>query len=78
LHFLKQLKIKVEAKENQLTIYPSAIKGCELNMSDCPDLALALCGIGMFSHEEIILTNCQRLKYKESNSIEYLERGKTL
>lgn len=70
LHFLKQLNIKVEAKENQLTIYPSTIKGCELNMSDCPDLALALCGIGMFSHEEIILTNCQRLKYKESNRIE--------
>lgn len=70
LQFLKQLNIKVETKENQLTIYPSPIKGCQLNMSDCPDLTLALCGIGMFSQEEIILTNCQRLKYKESNRIE--------
>lgn len=52
---------------------PSALRGVEIDIADCPDLGPILMVLGLFCAGETKLTNAARLRVKESDRIAAME-----
>ncbi len=68
LDFIKLLGGSVEWYEDSLLIHGTkSIKSAELDVSDCPDIALTLGIIGPFTDNSLVLKGTKNLKVKESD-----------
>ncbi len=73
LDYIKLLGGSIEWHEDSLLIHGTkSIKSAELDVSDCPDIALSLGIVGPFTDNRLILKGTKNLKVKES------DRGKAL
>ena len=73
LDAIKKLGGRAHFSKGNLTIKRSGvIKSGVIDISDCPDIALTLGVIGLFTENHLILTGTKRLKDKESDRGEVL------
>lgn len=75
LDFLKNCGVDIEIKDDYCIIHQSEIKGCSLDLADCPDLGPILTILGMYAQGDFKLENCSRLRLKESDRIAAMEEG---
>ena len=54
---------------NGYICYPGHLQGMKIDISGCPDLTMALVVLAMFSEQPWLLTNCEQLKFKESDRL---------
>lgn len=71
---LKKCGITIEEKSNGYLIKNGIPSKAEINLEDCPDLGPILTVLGSFSKEKFHIFNAQRLRYKESDRIEAMEK----
>ena len=73
------LGASVTLYSDRIEIVGEMKKGINLNCRDIPDLVPALCILGLFAPEPIILSDIKHLEYKESNRVEAIMKNvKTL
>lgn len=64
-------RMGVEVKDN--TVEKSGMKGCTVDVSQCPDLVPILAVAGCFAEGKTILKNAERLRLKESDRLTAIE-----
>ena len=70
LDIFKELNVnRIETKES-ITLIPSLIPSFTFDVSNYPDITLALCILGVFCQGTFVIKNIHRLIYKESNRIQ--------
>lgn len=70
---LKKANAKIEEIENGYIIHKSNLKGCDIDLKDCPDLGPILTVLASYSQGNTRIYNAARLRYKESDRIEAME-----
>lgn len=71
--FIRDLGGRAEIQENAVKFQPAALKGCTIDLEDCPDLGPVLMTIASFAEGETHFINAGRLRLKESDRIEAME-----
>ncbi|MDR1685773.1 MAG: 3-phosphoshikimate 1-carboxyvinyltransferase [Desulfovibrio sp.] len=69
LRLLEAMGARTERDAGGVTVFPSRLKGIEVDMGDCPDLAPTLAALAAHASGPTILTNAANLKLKESDRI---------
>ncbi len=69
LEFIEKMGASFHFDEDKLYIYKSKLKACNLDVSECPDLAPTLAGLLSVAEGNSIITGCQRLIYKETDRL---------
>lgn len=74
IDILKKSGVKIEEIEEGYLIYKGKIKGCEIDLGDCPDLGPILNVLAMYGEGEFKIFNASRLRLKESDRISAMEK----
>lgn len=69
LDILKRFGAQVTTAENAVTVAPGALKGCEIDVSDIPDLLPVLAVTAACAQGETRFTGAARLRLKESDRL---------
>ena len=69
LDILRRMGARVEADENGVTVYPSALHGVQLDMGDCPDLVPTVAVLAGFAQGSTRIGNVAHLRLKESDRL---------
>lgn len=73
MEILKQANVSFEAIEDGYLVHKSEVRGCEIDLADCPDLGPILCVLGAFAKGETHIKHAERLRIKESDRIAAME-----
>lgn len=73
IDILKKSGVKIEEIEEGYLIHKGKIKGCEIDLGDCPDLGPILNVLAMYGEGEFKIFNAGRLRLKESDRISAME-----
>lgn len=73
MKILKQAKVAYREIPNGYHIMKSDVKGCEIDLADCPDLGPILCVLAAFAQGKTHIKNAGRLRLKESDRIAAME-----
>lgn len=73
IDILKKSGVKIEEIEEGYLIYKSKVKGCKIDLGDCPDLGPILNILAMYGEGEFKIFNAGRLRLKESDRISAME-----
>lgn len=73
IDILKKSGVKIEEIEDGYLIYKGKVKGCEIDLGDCPDLGPILNVLAMYGKGEFKTFNAGRLRLKESDRISAME-----
>ncbi len=73
LDILRTMGVAIEEIVGGYHVAQSMCYGCEIDLSDCPDLGPILCVMAAFSHGVTHIKNAQRLRMKESDRITAME-----
>lgn len=65
----KKMGANITQEQNQLTVYPSALKGFEVDIAHTPDLGVALIVLAAVIPYKSVIHHVNRLMYKESNRL---------
>lgn len=71
--FIEQMNGFVERFDDLITFNKSSLRGCVIDLSDCPDLGPALMMLASFAQGETKIINAGRLRIKESDRILAME-----
>ena len=69
LRILKENGVKIEEKDDKITVFPSVFHGFSLSGADIPDLVPPLCVLASRANGDTVITDVERLKYKETDRI---------
>ncbi len=70
LDFVKRMGADIGFHDRTLYVNPSKLTGCDLNITNCPDLAPVLCLLCALAKGRSRITGAGRLRIKESDRIE--------
>ncbi len=73
INILKNMGAQVEEHESSTVIYPHTLRGCEIDLADCPDLGPVLFALASIVPGTTTFTNASRLRIKESDRIACME-----
>ena len=73
IDILKKSGVKIEEIEEGYLIHKGKVKGCEIDLGDCPDLGPILNVLAMYGKGEFKTFNAGRLRLKESDRISAME-----
>lgn len=73
IDILKKSGVKIEEIEEKYLVQKGKIKGCEIDLGDCPDLGPILNVLAMYGEGEFKIFNAGRLRLKESDRISAME-----
>ncbi len=73
MKILKQANVNYREIPNGYQIAKSEVKGCEIDLADCPDLGPILCVLAAFAQGKTHIKNAGRLRLKESDRIAAME-----
>lgn len=73
MDILKQANVSYELIEHGYLVHKSEVKGCEIDLADCPDLGPILCVLAAFAQGETHIKHAERLRIKESDRIAAME-----
>ncbi len=71
--FLKSMGADVELGDSSVTVWRSDLSGCEIDVSDTPDLAPVLAIVSACSKGTTLLKGIRRLRFKESDRVDSTE-----
>lgn len=74
INILKNCGIKIEEIEDGYKFFKGIPKGNNINLENCPDLGPILTVLSSFGDGKFKIYNAQRLRYKESDRIEAMEK----
>ena len=69
LSHLKALGAEPVQTDEGILVRPGRLKGVQLDLSDCPDIAPILALVCQLAEGESLLTGCRRLRLKESDRL---------
>ena len=69
LDILKQMGANIEVEDNGITVHPSQLKGVEVDMSNCPDIAPTVATLAAFAEGETTIRNVAHLRIKECDRL---------
>lgn len=69
LDILRKMGAKVETGANQVTVFPSELRGVSLDMGACPDLVPTVAVLAAFAKGSTRISNIAHLRLKESDRI---------
>ena len=69
LDILSKMGARLEFGENAVTVFPSKLRGIEVNMADCPDLVPTVAVLAAFAQGATKITGVEHLRIKESDRI---------
>ncbi|MBQ9987442.1 MAG: 3-phosphoshikimate 1-carboxyvinyltransferase [Erysipelotrichales bacterium] len=75
LEYLSACEVDITYQEDHITVHKSSIQGRELDLVDCPDLGPILTVLGMYAKGDHILSSIARLRLKESDRVEAMEKN---
>lgn len=67
---LQKMNAGIEWQGSSVTAYPSKLKGCQADCSDCPDLVPVLAVAAAFAEGKTVFTGVDRLKIKECDRLQ--------
>lgn len=70
---LERAGANIKAIKNGYLISKGDLKGCDIDLANCPDIGPILCVLGMFSEGTTTINNAARLRIKESDRIAAME-----
>lgn len=73
MKILNQANVNIREIPNGYEIAKSKVKGCEIDLADCPDLGPILCVLAAFAQGKTHIKNAGRLRLKESDRIAAME-----
>lgn len=73
IDILKKSGVKIEEIEEGYLIHKGKVKGCKIDLGDCPDLGPILNVLAMYGEGEFKIFNAGRLRLKESDRISAME-----
>lgn len=73
LDILKKANVRIEEVLHGYKVYKSDVKGCDIDLANCPDLGPILCVLGAFADGKTHIYNAERLRIKESDRIAAME-----
>ena len=73
IDILKKSGVKIEEIEEGYLIHKGKVKGCEIDLGDCPDLGPILNVLAMYGEGKFKIFNAGRLRLKESDRISAME-----
>lgn len=73
IDILKKSGVNIEEIEEGYIIHKGKVKGCEIDLGDCPDLGPILNVLAMYGEGEFKIFNAGRLRLKESDRISAME-----
>ena len=75
IDFLKRMGAKVAVKEKEVIVEKSALSAVQADVRDCPDLFPIICVLSVVAKGTSEISGIERLKYKESNRLEEMEKN---
>lgn len=69
LAILRDMGCRVEVEAESVTVYPSALRGIDVDMGACPDLVPTVAALAAFATGETTVRNVAHLRIKESDRI---------
>ncbi len=69
IDFISKMQANFDFTSDKLIIKPSQLMACNLDVTECPDLAPTLAGLLSVAEGRSIISGCQRLIYKESDRL---------
>jgi 3-phosphoshikimate 1-carboxyvinyltransferase len=69
LAVLRNMGARCLITRDAVTVYPSPLRGIEIDMGDCPDLVPTVAALAAFAHGDTRIRNVAHLKIKESDRI---------
>ena len=73
LDILKKANVRIEEILHGYQVYKSDVKGCDIDLANCPDLGPILCVLGAYADGHTHIYNAERLRIKESDRIAAME-----
>lgn len=73
VNILKNYGVNVEESETESSFMPSELKGCEVDLQDCPDLGPVLFSLASIVKGTSTFIHASRLRIKESDRIACME-----
>ncbi|MBE6442054.1 MAG: 3-phosphoshikimate 1-carboxyvinyltransferase [Desulfovibrio desulfuricans] len=70
LNILERMGARVDVQADNVTVYPSALHGVELDMGGCPDLVPTVAVLAASAQGSTHIRNVAHLRYKESDRID--------
>jgi 3-phosphoshikimate 1-carboxyvinyltransferase len=70
LDVIAAMKGSFEIRESGIMFMKSQLYGCNVDVSQCPDIAPIISVLGALAKGTTVVENAQRLKYKESNRLQ--------
>lgn len=70
LDILEKMGAHIETKDNEVTVFPSELRGVPLDMGSCPDLVPTVAVLAAFAKGSTRISNVAHLRIKESDRIE--------
>ena len=70
LEILRSMGARVEEEADQITVYPSELRGIEIDMGACPDLVPTLAALAAFATGDTLVSNVPHLRIKECDRIQ--------
>ena len=67
---LARLGARVSRSGDTATVSPDILRGCEINVSDCPDLVPPIAAVAALAHGTTAITGAERLRLKESDRLQ--------
>ena len=75
IDFLKRMGAKIAVKEKEVIVEKSALSAIQADVRDCPDLFPVVCVLSAVAKGTSEISGIERLKYKESNRLEEMEKN---
>ena len=69
LDILKQMGARIEIERHAVTVFPSSLKGIEVDMGHCPDLVPTVAAVAAFAKGETTISNVAHLRIKECDRL---------
>lgn len=73
-NILKKCGAEIVWNKNSVTVRKSRLTPIHVDLSDCPDLGPVLCVLAAYIPGRSVIDHCRRLRLKESDRIEAMER----
>ena len=67
---LARLGAHVSRSGDTATVSPDILRGCEINVSDCPDLVPPIAAVAALAYGTTTITGAERLRLKESDRLQ--------
>lgn len=77
IEILRNAGVKIEEILQGYHVFKSDVKGSKIDLANCPDLGPILCTLGAYANGETHIYNAQRLRIKESDRIEAMQKELT-